>query len=384
MNIASPDAPREFFSPEPPPPPPLEMDIIDDSPSTRKRGRSSSICSTCNQVGHNSNNLRFHPRTPPSPDQPPTPSCYKDLYIASLERERLLQEQVIDLQGKLLRALEGKLAAGPSSTPYLDAVLAPSTLKTITKPISIKTPVTSGLTKSVRKTVPAKPDPVYELRVTSSSSLTREQLRTHCSELIRASGLAQIKILSCRLARESIIFKFCSPDDRQKLSVLFTEKGLTASEVLPLDPEVAIIIPNDCLSLSDDQLLLELCSKNNLISDDVKLLKRTSSHLFIRTPHAIYRKLTSEPAYMNFGRIRCFLSLRVKRCYACHRIGHVASECSEKPRCGRCSSEDHPTQECTAKTPKCPLCDGPHDISEASRCPKLQAAQNYRRQRMHL
>ena len=178
--------------------------------------------------------------------------------------------------------------------------------------------------------------------------------------------------------------KFRSPEDRQKLLALFTEKGLTVSEVLPLDPEVAIIIPNDCLSLSDDQLLLELCLKNNLISEDVKLLKRTSSHLFIRTSHAIYRKLTSEPVYMNFGRIRCFLSLRVKRCYACHRTGHVASECTEKPRCGRCSSEDHPTQECTAKIPKCPLCDGPHDISEASRCPKLQAAQTYRRQRMHL
>ena len=60
--------------------------------------------------------------------------------------------------------------------------------------------------------------------------------------------------------------------------------------------------------------------------------------------------------------------LRLTQCYNCQKFGHIARNCRSKHTCGKCSSHDHATPNCTTEEPKCPACQGGHP-SWHSECP---------------
>jgi len=53
--------------------------------------------------------------------------------------------------------------------------------------------------------------------------------------------------------------------------------------------------------------------------------------------------------------------LHINQCYHCHGFGHKSTHCQRKEKCGRCSKEDHRTNECNARKPHCANCKGDHE-----------------------
>ena len=66
---------------------------------------------------------------------------------------------------------------------------------------------------------------------------------------------------------------------------------------------------------------------------------------------------------------------KVKFCYKCLKIGHVAHRCrSGKQKCGKCSATDHQQRDCSVTDPnkfKCGHCDGKH-VTGFSLCVKMK------------
>ena len=58
-----------------------------------------------------------------------------------------------------------------------------------------------------------------------------------------------------------------------------------------------------------------------------------------------------------------------KRCTKCQSLSHTKRECTNAMKCSRCG-QTHSRASCTAPTPKCVNCDGPHSAAY-SQCPKV-------------
>ena len=68
--------------------------------------------------------------------------------------------------------------------------------------------------------------------------------------------------------------------------------------------------------------------------------------------------------------IRLFIQDPI-RCYKCQAFGHTSQRCRGRQRCGRCSSEDHGSADCSSDTPRCANCSGRHGAADR-KCPKLR------------
>ena len=53
---------------------------------------------------------------------------------------------------------------------------------------------------------------------------------------------------------------------------------------------------------------------------------------------------------------RCVFEERLTQCFACFGFGHLAAQFNRTPHCGKCSSNDHQTEECTEQVLKCCNC----------------------------
>ena len=67
--------------------------------------------------------------------------------------------------------------------------------------------------------------------------------------------------------------------------------------------------------------------------------------------------------YINYTRYpaeRYAPQTQITQCYNCYGYGHRANQCKHKQRCGKCSEEDHNTNDCMSKEMKCAMCGGNH------------------------
>lgn len=63
------------------------------------------------------------------------------------------------------------------------------------------------------------------------------------------------------------------------------------------------------------------------------------------------------------------------QCFKCLGLGHRAFSCTKPQVCSRCAHPGHRHSECQADSPKCAVCDGPHE-STSRQCPILYPAAN--------
>jgi hypothetical protein len=70
--------------------------------------------------------------------------------------------------------------------------------------------------------------------------------------------------------------------------------------------------------------------------------------------------------------VRYIPQVQITQCYRCHEYGHRSERCTKKQKCGKCSDETHPTNECNESEIKCPLCKGQHPAWHHE-CPNRKA-----------
>jgi hypothetical protein len=70
--------------------------------------------------------------------------------------------------------------------------------------------------------------------------------------------------------------------------------------------------------------------------------------------------------------VRYIPQAQITQCYRCHEYGHRSERCTKKQKCGKCSDEAHPTNECNESEMKCPLCKGQHPAWHHE-CPNRKA-----------
>lgn len=61
------------------------------------------------------------------------------------------------------------------------------------------------------------------------------------------------------------------------------------------------------------------------------------------------------------------------QCFRCLGLGHKAFSCVKAQICSRCAQPGHRHSECQAETPRCAICDGPHE-SRSRQCRTLYPA----------
>jgi hypothetical protein len=65
--------------------------------------------------------------------------------------------------------------------------------------------------------------------------------------------------------------------------------------------------------------------------------------------------------------------LQITQCYKCHEYGHRAANCKNTQRCGKCSEDEHTTEDCDPSTKlKCIHCKKEHAAWHHD-CPTRQA-----------
>ena len=204
-------------------------------------------------------------------------------------------------------------------------------------------------------------------------SVPEQELRIECygQEKLVKSRLAQspIKVMSIRTAAQgAVICKYLADETLlDQFKIIFPD--MVISPVPKLLPEMAIILPSEAEAFTDAELLSSLENKNDIKVE--KFLKRTDTHLFVRLSRTNFDKI-SPHAYILSRRTRTFQSLRLRRCYQCHQLGHVKDNCpSADLVCGRCAKVGHSEEACQSESEECSLCKGPHKSSDFKRCKRL-------------
>ena len=85
---------------------------------------------------------------------------------------------------------------------------------------------------------------------------------------------------------------------------------------------------------------------------------------------AVYNGIVWDGEVRPCGKNRDAVLSMLTKCVHCQRWGHQKGKCPWPPRCLHCA-EDHLTKDCTSLTPRCGLCDGPHDWG-AEDCPRAR------------
>ena len=346
-------------------PPEAEQRSENSECSDMPRKKRSIHCSTCNQEGHNRSSCSDGQQG--SDQDHPTWKAYCEI----LEENRALRIRIAELERQ--PAPEVTYASALMSNPKKAAPQDKPAPQTKAKP---------GMTKSSIKPAASKL-PSHELRVKVRSNQSREDLLTECSELIRNSGtLSALRIISCRVTGGSITYRLLTEEDRDFLASALNDAGLLTSDT-SISPEIAIAIPDAVGHWTAEELTDDVNKKNGVHTTPIR---RTAKLLFCRCTPDEYRKLSTDGAFLGFSRSRCFLSLRVSKCFRCQKLGHLVAECPDTEQtCSKCSAKGHLAHKCTATELKCPTCNTPgHTSDEFRRCPSLKRAMDYRRSLMRL
>lgn len=119
--------------------------------------------------------------------------------------------------------------------------------------------------------------------------------------------------------------------------------------------------------MDDERLKLKLKPQGVV---DVKSIRPTNRIKIITV-----NKPTA-PKFVKVGLIDVFTQPyypMIRQCRSCWRIGHIGTECQQKPRCGTCSGQ-HGTADCNA-SPHCGNCGADHKPNSKD-CPLVKQERN--------
>lgn len=127
-------------------------------------------------------------------------------------------------------------------------------------------------------------------------------------------------------------------------------------------------IQHPSITEMDDERLKQKLKPQGVV--DVKSIRPTNRIKILTTNKA------TAPKSIRVGLINVYTQPyypMIRQCRICWRIGHIGTECKQKPRCGNCSKE-HETASCKA-APHCGNCGADHRASDKD-CPLVKQERN--------
>ncbi|CAN7974722.1 unnamed protein product [Ixodes persulcatus] len=164
--------------------------------------------------------------------------------------------------------------------------------------------------------------------------------------------------------------------EQQSIALLgltrIADHKVTVTPHRSLNTNRGVISEEDLLESTEDEIL-EGHSNQGVIAVKRITLRRDdqekpSKHLVLTF------NSTTLPQAVKAGYLNCKVRPYItnpRRCFSCQRLGHGAATCRGQTTCGKCSSNDHPTDNCASDFSKCVNCSGAHPAYSRSR-PKFK------------
>ena len=154
--------------------------------------------------------------------------------------------------------------------------------------------------------------------------------------------------------------------DKNSLKLKPSDFGEKVSIVNPKNKEIqhSIIIINVPIELTEEYLMDCLQNKYQSIKDVKRFVKNGKMLPIIKCNLNVEdnRNILSHGVFIK----NCFYLpsplLVIKKptiCYKCSQFGHISNNCSNTPKCLKCS-DNHELKECKESKKHCPSCNGEH------------------------
>lgn len=183
---------------------------------------------------------------------------------------------------------------------------------------------------------------------------------------------------------DKVVMIFGSDHERDEARKIFQTKENVKSAVKSISapnrsfPVVALYVGTDDLQA----LKTEIEYRNPVLEGKINVIRPLSKKtdhikIYLSTRESQENILAKRRIYINQGGnfsshkiVELDLNREVRRCYRCHKYGHLAATCKKPEVCGRCA-ESYETKNCKAEMTslKCVNCSGKHSSGHIS-CPE--------------
>ena len=186
-------------------------------------------------------------------------------------------------------------------------------------------------------------------------------------------------------ANNGAVCEFATVEDRDEAKAAL-ERCTDVTKYLvslPRKPQVVIkFVPQET---TEEELLEAIAKCPGVEVDDCKVIKQLGKDTQPTRPYLVEvskqgkAMLLMKKHLMVNGFSRCLVEEKSNQCFACYGFGHIAASCKLQ-RCGKCSSVEHQTKDCTSQIMKCCNClnkkiDGPaHAAFQTWLCPVAKSS----------
>lgn len=224
------------------------------------------------------------------------------------------------------------------------------------------------------------------LKTTDNTQAFSKFLVTHCEyelPLGKLSPFLVAKTLESCVGKSYKAKKLRSGDllvevetEQQSKALLgltsIADRKVTVTPHRSLNTIRGVISEDDLLESTEDEILEGLSNQGVIAVRRITFRRedqeKPSKHLVL-TFNSTTLPQTVKAGYLNC-KVRPFIP-NPRRCFSCQRFGHGAATCRGRTTCGKCSSNDHPTDSCASDFSKCVNCSGAHPAYSRS-CPKFK------------
>jgi uncharacterized protein YoxC len=209
----------------------------------------------------------------------------------------------------------------------------------------------------------------------SISTMSPKEITRQCQKVIEKAAITDIQLRGISKTASGIRIQ-CQTEEQVKQ--LHTIDWNGAFEGMRIhEPKHGIVIRGTPieLDLDNEETIKEIESNNGFTKGTIlKItpLRRKNNEPTNQNHRAIIIYLSNPQTansciengcyidYLHYRAQRFNPQLQVTQCYNCYGYGHLAENCKQNPRCGKCA-ETHKTNECNNTTVQCVNCKGQHE-----------------------
>jgi hypothetical protein len=225
------------------------------------------------------------------------------------------------------------------------------------------------------------------------NTMHAENIRQRCQNIIDLDGTPTAKLRLRGIAKitNGIRLDCTSPEDAQCLRQII-DWSKAFKDLAVHKPKHGIVVHGvhtaQVTGIEDTEIqkstIQEWEESNGMKIDSIKKLRRKprsdkpplncSIVVFTEDPYAADKCILSGFYIdsLHHKAEKYAPQLHITQCFNCFEYGHRASNCKRKKKCGKCTSEDHSTSECSSVEPHCCGCKGSH-TAWAQHCPLRNA-----------